>query len=286
MRSRPDSSTRWSRRRPGSTPPRPRRAGNKMADRAPNRFACLSSLCLLRDSRILLLLAAQDAASPPPPSRRSLLLPTLALSLFSPISLSLCLLISPCLSVSLPRFPSPTLPFFVRSRSPFVVPLFRFSSSFSQSHSCSIATDMSSYSSARLCRRIFSCVFLSLSLFPSPFPSRSIVPFLRLLHGPHFSPFVSPAASFTLSLMIRFAGRCRLSGNQTVRYLCRACSMLHARARSTLARDIVLSSRSSLVYFSATSRLRHPAGAAAAPFMISRGELNVNTRTVLRRRVC
>lgn len=102
MRSRPDSSTRWSRRRPGSTPPRPRRAGNKMADRAPNRFACLSSLCLLRDSRILLLLAAQDAASPPPPSRRSLLLPTLALSLFSPISLSLCLLISPCLSVSLP----------------------------------------------------------------------------------------------------------------------------------------------------------------------------------------
>lgn len=136
-----------------------------MADRVPNRFACLSSLYLLCDSRILPLLTAQDAARPPP-SRRSLLLPTFVFSFFF-LYRPLPLFLSLSFDLSLPLRIAPTLSpplatllcaLPIALRCSFVSFFFLF---FSQSPSCSIATDMSSYPSARLCRCISPCLFLS-----------------------------------------------------------------------------------------------------------------------------
>lgn len=166
-----------------------------MADRVPNRFACLSSLYLLRDSRILLLLAAQDAASPPP-SRCSLLLPAFVFYFFCP-SLSLSLLISLCLSVSLLRF----LPFAtllcalpIALRCSFVSFFFLFFS-------------LPLVLSLPICRRIrplvFADVFPLVSFFLTLLgPSCRSLGFYKVLISLH-SLFIFLVPSFTLSSMIR-----------------------------------------------------------------------------------
>lgn len=147
-------------------------------------------------------------------------------SFCSSLSLSffLCLLISLCLSVSLLRFPPLTtllcaLP--IALRCSFVSFFFLFF--FSQSPSCSIATDMSPYPSARSLLMYFLVSFFLTLLGPS---CRSLG-FYTALISLH-SLFIFLVPSFTLSPMIRLAGRCRLSGNQTVWYPCRACSTLRS----------------------------------------------------------